>query len=103
MRYVTEPERPLLFIVLLCHGKLTAGQQDYSYIKLQISQEKPLGLSIGFYFFGGMGPIACVLRWPCGGEKTSMKYFELRNDIVFNNHSEVLIKSFLLSPYCILF
>lgn len=62
MRYVTEPERPLLFMVLLCHGKLTAGQQDYSYIKLQISQEKPLGLSIGFYFFGAMGSIACVLR-----------------------------------------
>lgn len=55
MRYVTEPKRPLLFIDLLCHGKLTAGQQDYSYIKFQISREKPLGLSIGFYFFGGMG------------------------------------------------
>lgn len=62
MRYVTDPKRPLLFIVLLCHGNLTAGQQDYSYIKFQVSQEKPLGLSIGFYFFGGTGSIACVLH-----------------------------------------
>jgi len=57
-RYATEPERPLLFIVLLCHGKLTAGQQDYSYNKFQISQEKPLGLSTGFYIFGRTGSTA---------------------------------------------
>lgn len=40
MRYLVEPKRPLLFIALPCHGKLTAGQQDYSYIKFKISQEK---------------------------------------------------------------
>lgn len=75
--------------------KLTAGQQDSNYIKFQISQEKPSGLSIGFSFFGGTDPIACVLHWPCRGEKLSIKYFEsLTQPIVFNNHSELLIASF---------
>lgn len=40
IRHANDPKRPLLFIVLPCHGKLTAGQQVQSYIKFQVSQDK---------------------------------------------------------------